>query len=146
MLEQTVKKLVFNYYIVFVLLVLTAIAGYLLQRVVIIDSFSKAGVLLQTINVLVLMICIPTSLKVFATKVGKLKELENEEEKLSGYLYWSKIRLIAIATPLLLSVLLHCIVRSSDNNYSMIFCAGMAGMALIFCKPLKKRVKEELGI
>ena len=144
-MEQTYKKLVFNYYIVFVLLVLTAIAGYFLREVVEIDSLSKMGVLLQTINIIVMIVFIPTSLKVFAVKVGKLKELENEKEKLAGYLYWSKLRLIAIATPLLLSVLLHCIIRS-DNNYSMIFCAGIAAMALLFCKPLKGKVREELNI
>jgi len=142
MLEQTFKKLVFNYYIVFVLLVLTGIAGYFLQQIVTIDSFDKTGITLQTVNILVLLVCIPAGMKIFSMKVSKLKELENEEEKLSGYLHWSKIRLTAIATPLLLSMLLYCIV---ENN-SMIFCVGIAGIALIFCKPIKNKVKEELDI
>ncbi len=112
MQEKTLKKLIRCYYFVFGLLILMPFVSYFLTNTITVDSFSGKGIVLQTIAILMLLICIPLGLKTFSMKVRKLKLIENEEEKLAGYLYWSKIRLLSVALPLLFNVLLYCLLSS----------------------------------
>jgi protein-S-isoprenylcysteine O-methyltransferase Ste14 len=141
-MENILKKMAFNYYIVFVLLIVVGICGYFLSRVLTIDSMTPLGVALQTLVIILLLLCIPLGIKIHSKKVQKLQENENEEEKLLVYSYWSAFRLTMIAIPLLLAVLLFYLMQSN----SMLFCGGIAALALLYCKPIPEKIFKELNI
>lgn len=117
-------------------------AGYFLGKTVSIDSFSGRGIMLQSVGILLLLICIPLGLKTFSIKIRKIKLIEDENEKLTKYLYWARIRIASVAIPLLFNILIYYLTQ----NNSMIFSAGISALALLFCKPQKHKMEEELGL
>jgi DMSO reductase anchor subunit len=141
MLENTLKKIRLNFYLVFVLLILTGIIGSFLSKSISINQLSQTGITLQTISILMLLILTPTALKIYSINIETLKDIEDKNEKLKKYFFWSNIRLLMIASPLLINVLLYCLCK----NNSMIFSAGISLIAIFFCKPQKEKMESELN-
>ena len=75
-------------------------------------------------------------------KVKKLSELESPEEKINKYKTFSFWRLTIIGCNLLLGVGFFYLL----NSRSMIFCAGIAAIALVFCKPAEVKMASELNL
>ena len=95
---------------------------------------------LQTICILTLLICIPAGLKLHSVKVKELQNIDNQEEKIKGYYFWSKIRLAIMLLPFVLNLILYLITK----NISIFYCVGISVLAMLFCIPRKKRMLREL--
>ena len=144
MIESAIKKLFLYYYLVFVLLILTAVLGHFLSLKLAIDTNSARGVSAQTFSIFILLIFIPSALKIFSVKVNKLSKNEdlNIIDKINKYVFWSNIRLAMIAFSLLINVLFYYLIQ----NNSMLFCAAISAVAVLFCRPKKDKMLEELNI
>jgi len=96
----------------------------------------------QMAGILVLLIAIPLGLKYYSIQVKKIRDIKNEEEKIKKYTNLFIVRLAAIEFPLLLNLMMFIITK----NTSMMYCVGIAFLALLFCKPNKIKMLEELNV
>ena len=77
-------------------------------------------------------------------KVKQLAAREDldEDAKAARYLPLAAWRLVAIGADLLVGIALFYLLGSR----SMIYCAAIAAVALVFCKPSEMKASSELGI
>ncbi|OQB31362.1 MAG: hypothetical protein BWY08_00546 [Bacteroidetes bacterium ADurb.Bin174] len=142
-MKQTLKKLTIAYYLIYVAAIAVAAIGYLLFRSgLVIDSKSQAGIIISSVLILLIICSIPLTLTVFNRKTKQWAELEDAPEKLKKYTKASIIRLAIIGTDFLLGILFFFLL----NSQNIIILAGIAAIALLFCKPAKVKIMAELKI
>ena len=141
-IDKLVKKLIFVYYVVYFLAVLSAVLGYYLtfKGNLFIDPQSSTGITLTSIFILYIIGSIPLTLGGFHLMTKKWAVLDNLNEKIVKYQKGAILRLILIGINVAIGVFLFYITHSQ----SMIFCAGIAAIALFFCKPSGAKVISEL--
>jgi len=137
--KEVYKKLSLIFNFIFFSAIISVVVFYYFSQEAL---FTEDLVIFQTVVILMLLICIPGGLKLYAVKVKALQNITDKEEKLTKYVSWNIVRLALIEGPLFFSLIVYFLTR----NNSMLFCAGIAIMALIFCKPNWQKMKEELGI
>ena len=137
--KEVYKKLSLIFNFIFFGAIISVVAIYYFSREALL---TEDLIIFQTAVILMLLICIPGGLKLYAVKVKALQNIADKEEKLNQYVSWNIVRLALIEAPLFFSLVVYFLTK----NNSMLFCAGIAIMALIFCKPSLQRMKEELGI
>ena len=93
-----------------------------------------------------ILVSIPSALAIFHRNLKKWREIEDPFLKSKKYIYGSQIRLVIVGLGLVISVIGHFILYVNTQNMSMIFCAGVAAIALFFCKPSVNKVANELEI
>lgn len=141
MTNKTLKKLQLNYYLVFLLLILTSVIGYFLSQYFSLEQNTSTKTLMQTIGIFLLLILIPLGLKLHNTKIKSIKLIE-KQDILSEYTFWSNIRLLMIAIPLVINTLFYYLTQ----DISMLYSAAIAAIALLFCKPTRAKIEEELNL
>jgi len=136
------KKLSIFYYSVFVLAVLFAVVGYFFNKNGLIVADRSVVDIFKLIIIVYMLTIIPLSLKVFSTKVKKIAQIENENEKFAKYLSIAKIRIALLSIIFLFGIIAFYIINVKDY----IYIAGIGAIVLIFCLPTKNRIENDLFI
>ncbi|MDD3320836.1 MAG: hypothetical protein PHS59_05270 [Paludibacter sp.] len=144
LIDRTQKTLSGIYYIVYTMAVLFAVAGYYLtvKGNLFVNPQSELGITLTSIFIIYIIGSIPLTLGGFHYMTKKWIALENEVEKIEKYKNGAILRLIIVGISIGIGVFLFYVTRSQ----SMIFCAGIAAIALFFCKPMRAKIISELKL
>jgi hypothetical protein len=145
MLENIYRKLKNIYYLVFILLAFIVLLFYFFGGsffFISIVADRNLDIALQTLCILSVLICIPFGLWFYAVRVRKLSKLDDEPQKLAAYFPTAILRMGLVVLAFMLNMVLYLLTQ----NNSMLFCAGIAALALIFCKPYKWKIAEELEL
>ncbi|MDP4240181.1 MAG: hypothetical protein Q8904_11995 [Bacteroidota bacterium] len=143
-MERIVKRINLAYYLIYTLTILSTIVGYLVTQTseTTVDVKSPLSIALSSMVILYIIISIPAALYLFHRNTKKWIELEDNFIKLEKYAAGATWRLLAIGFGLVLSVIVFYIIRTE----SMIFCAAITAIALLFCKPSEVKIKSELNL
>ncbi len=142
-MRKIINRLTLVYYGFYLLAIALAACGYrfLAGSQTLIDAQSSAGIALSSAYIVLLVASIPLALKLFNIKVKKLAAVTDAEAKEQAYMRLSVWRLVVIGANLLIGITLFYLMGSQ----SMIFCAAIAAIALVFCKPGEVRAERELA-
>ena len=144
-MRKATNKLTLIYYCIYFVAVLLAIGGYyyMNQKEALMEEHSQNATTITSIYLIYLVASIPLSLKFFNSAAKKLANIElNNEEKIKKYTQYSFLRLLAISISLFIGIILFYALSSR----SMIYCAGIAAVALVFCKPSEVKMANDLNI
>lgn len=142
-MKKTLTKITIAYYVVYIAAVLAATAGYyILREGFSIDVQSQTGIALSSALIIFIIGSIPVTLGLFHRYSKKIVALEDVEIRLKKYEMASYLRLTIIGLGLIFGVLFFYILHSQ----SMLFCAGIAAIALFFCKPSKSKMINDIDI
>ena len=143
-MERTIKKINLVYYAVYTATILSTIIGYLLNlsSTGSVGPKSDMGIALASILIMYIIVSIPLSLRLFHKMTKKWRTIEDEALKFQKYENGAILRLVIIGIGLVSSVILFYVLRTE----SMIFCAGIAAIALLFCKPSEGKIVSDLKL
>lgn len=142
-MKETLRQLTIAYYCVYAAAIAAALTGfYILRSGLRIEPLSQTGTILNSILIVLIIGCIPVTLAVFNKKTKNWAKLENQDQKLALYKTAGTIRIAIIGIALITGVLFFYIM----NSQSMIFCAGIAAIALFFCKPSEAKIETDLEL
>jgi hypothetical protein len=142
-MKKIIKQLTILYYAFYVLaIVLATIAYVVVDKNTAFVEPNTNEMVITTVYILFLVCSIPLALKLFNIKVRKLSENESIDEKIEKYRMYSFWRLMVIGINMLIGIGFFYFL-SSD---SMLFCAGIAAIALVFCKPSERKMEVELDL
>lgn len=144
-MKKTIKNIAQVYYIIYATTILSTVAGYLMNLQGItrtIDPKTTIGITLSSILILYILISIPFALGGFHRMTKKLKLIEDEQLKFAKYEKGAILRLSAIGTGLIGSVIAFYLM----NDISMIYCVGITAIALLFCKPTESKIESDLKL
>ena len=140
-IDKLVKILKLEYILfwcVTVLLVVSYEMGSITEGSLVGDGRSEY--ILQMMGVVMTIVFLPMSLKVFSVVVKRWVRFKSEDEALKSYRRWSEIRLAL----LLITVLFNLNVYYQILDTSALLCAGMGLLTSLFCVPGVGRVMTEL--
>lgn len=142
-MKKTLRTLNIAYYAIYVAAIIAASVGYfILKSGINIDPQSQAGITISSVLIIFIIGSVPVTLGTFHRYCKKLAISEDQELKIQKYQSASLLRLVIIGTALFLGVLFFYIMQSQ----SMIFCAGIAAIALYFSKPTQGKLLTDLNI
>lgn len=142
-MKKTLRELQLVYYAVYIGAIAAALLGYYILRSGLnIDPLSPAGTALSSVLIVYIIGSIPGSLWLFHKYNQKLQKEPEVSVRLSKYKKAAILRLTVIGLALLAGVIFYFILRSQ----SMIFCAGIAAIGLVFCKPSEVKIITDLQI
>ena len=142
-MKQTLIQLFITLISVYLIALISAILGfYFLKSSIYIDPLSGNGVALNTILLFFIIGSIPLSLAIFNRYTKKWALLEDKNLRITSYKNAGIIRILIIGLALVLGIVFYYIM----NSQSMLFSAGMAAVALIFCIPTKAKITTELNL
>ena len=142
-MKKIINQLTILYYAFYALAVVLATIAYLIvEQDTAFVKPSTAETVIISVYILFLICSIPLALKLFNMKVKKLSEIESLEKKYEKYRMYSFWRLIVIGINMLIGIGFFYFLRSE----SMLFCAGIAAIALVFCKPSERKMEMELEL
>lgn len=132
------------YYLIYTITILSTIIGYVvtMSRETSVDVKSPLSITLSSIVILYIIISIPAALALFHRSTKKWAAIEDRFTKINKYVAGATWRLLAVGFGLVLSVMVFYILRSE----SMIFCAGISAIALLFCKPTEGKIISDLNL
>lgn len=147
-IRRIVNQINQAYYLVYTSTILSTMIGYYLtmNREAAPDSKSELSISLSSFIILYMIISIPAALALFHRNLKKWKEIEDQFLKHKKYILGAKLRLLAVGFGLVISVIGHFYLYAGTSNMSLIACAGIAAIALFFCKPSAIKVANELDI
>lgn len=147
-IARIVRQINQAYYLVYTTTILSTILGYYLtmNREAAPDLKSESTIAVSSLIILYILISIPAALALFHRNLKKWREIQDEFLKHKKYISGAKLRLLVVGTGLVASVVGHFILYAGTQNMSMIACAGIAAIALFFCKPSVNKVANELEI
>jgi hypothetical protein len=142
-MEELIKKAyriaLVSYYGVFIGAILIALLGFKVSQ----HSFvfpEETVTVISTLSYLFLIISIPLILWLYNKKISNMTT--NATERVSFYGKWIKVRVFTIGAGLFLNIFLFYLFHS----YSFLYAAGISAIALLFCKPNKNTIENELII
>lgn len=143
-MERVVRKINLAYYLIYTLTILSTIIGYMatMNNENTVDIKSNFSITLSSIVILYIMISIPGALALFHRYTKKISEIEDKFTKLNRYTTAATWRLLIVGFGLVFSVIAFYFIRTQ----SMIFCAGIAAIALLFCKPSEAKISSDLKL
>lgn len=138
-----------TYYVMLILTLLAALAGYKIMH----SGFTMSpdtSFVVYNVMIWYVIITLPTSLTIFRHSVKSLRNIEDEERRTSIYTRYALIRMLVIGVGLLACVILFyltntSIVEGAKKNMSLFWLAGIEAIGLVFCKPTEKRISRDLG-
>lgn len=130
-INKACKNLVFQYYLIYALLILELVAAKLADFPVLLEA--SAGYVIRVVTVMFLLVMIPLVLKLFSIRTKCNKGLEY-------YIRQSKIEMWLLSLPAFLSGLAYYVLK--DTN--ILFCYLIAFVALIFTKPSIAKIEAYL--
>ena len=142
-MERTVKKINNAYYMIYTLTILSTIIGYLAtQSRDAVDPKSQLSITLSSIVIIYILISLPAAISIFNRSTKKWKLIEDDFTKMNKYAAGATWRILAVGFGLVLSVVSFYFIRTE----SMIFCAGISAIALLYCKPTVGKITSDLKL
>lgn len=147
-IRRIVSQINQAYYLVYTSTILSTMIGYFMtmNREVAPDTKSETSIALSSLIILYMIISIPGALALFHRKLKTWNQIEDQFLKQKKYIFGAKLRLLAVGFGLVISVIGHFYLYAGTSNMSLIACAGIAAIALFFCKPSINKVANELDI
>ena len=144
-MNKALKTITMVYYAFYATTLLSALMGFMLTRdsQTSIVAKSPLGITISSIVILYLLVSIPLALAGFYRLSQQWKTIEDEATKLEKYTKYSIIRLALIGTAMEISIIAFYFMRS---EMSLLYCFGIAAVALIFCKPSARKIISELDL
>ena len=140
---KIITKITLIYYGIYTTTILLAVLIFLNKNnQIFIESKSTLGITLTDIVILYMLVSIPLALGGFFRMTKKWRLIEDETLKFKAYQNGSIIRLLLIGVGLIGSIAVFYLIR----NISIVYCAGIAAIALIFCKPNESKMISELKL
>ncbi|MDR3119384.1 MAG: hypothetical protein LBU44_08240 [Mediterranea sp.] len=142
-LKQTVRKLKKQYALFWLLPVLLAAAfevGLLSEGLC--TGNPQMMYAWETAGILIALVCVPLSLKLFGLALKKKIGRSRTAETLSRYVFLSGVRLGILEAAVLPNILVYYLTLSNIG----IFCSLISLTASVFCLPSEKRMCEELNL
>ena len=102
----------------------------------------RATYFAETLTILLVAICVPVSLKLFAWVLTRKIDKVSLPEALHLYSFWSKIRMLLLTLPMLAGFAVYYLMLSNKG----VLCAFIALTASLFCLPGERRLRKELHI
>ncbi len=143
-MEEKIKKVyriaLASYYSMFASAILVAFIGFKISR----DSFNfneEITTAISTLSIIFLVVSIPLILWLYNQKITKITTI-HKDVRYSFYIKWIKIRIFTVGFGLLINILLFYLFHS----YSFLYAAGISAVAMLFCKPNKNTIENELTI
>jgi hypothetical protein len=141
-MKRTLRILLTAYYAVYAAAILAATSGYyILKSGFKIDPLTSEGTIINSIVILYIISTVPLALAIFNKMTKKWALIQDENEQLEKYRNGGIYRILIIGTGLVLGVVFFYVM----NSQSMIFCAGIAAVALFFCKPSENKILNDLN-
>jgi hypothetical protein len=141
-MKRTLRVLLTAYYAVYAAAILAATSGYyILKSGFKIDPLTSEGTIINSIVILYIISTVPLALALFNKMTKKWALIQDENEQLEKYKSGAIYRILIIGTGLVLGVVFFYVM----NSQSMIFCAGIAAVALFFCKPSENKIMNDLN-
>ena len=133
------KQLSTFYYTVFIFTAVFAVViGYFLKEIGLVVTNNTLIDILKSIIIGYMLIIIPLSLKIFSSKVKKIAQIDDENEKFAKYSFLAKIRIALIADVVFIGIIAFFILQKTNiqmPQYDFLYIAGIGIIALFFCKP-----------
>jgi len=143
MIKKVLNKLTLVYYGIYIAAIGLAVLGFQLHKSGFsIDDKSQLGIAISSVLIILIIGSMPLTLRIFSNKTKKWALIDDTQIKLQKYEQGSIIRLVIVGTGFLLGILFFFIL----NSQSMIFCAGIAAIAVFFCKPSEVKIISELKL
>ncbi|MBD9091963.1 MAG: hypothetical protein EGQ20_05500 [Bacteroides oleiciplenus] len=102
----------------------------------------RATYFAETLTILLVAVCVPVSLKLFAWVLTRKIDMVSLPEALRLYSFWSKIRMLLLTLPMLVGFAVYYLMLSNKG----VLCAFIALTASLFCLPGEGRLRKELHI
>ena len=142
-MKEALKKLKTQYYSIYAAAISAAVGGFQLFKAgYTIDEKSQFGIAISSVLIILIIGSIPLTLSIFNKKLKKWKTEEDIALRIKLYQKGSTIRICIIGTGFVLGILFFFLMHSQ----SMIFSAGIAAIALFFCKPAEVKLIADLQI
>ena len=144
-MEKIVKRINLAYSLIYTATILATIIGYMLTSTsesTIPSPKSELSISLSTLVIAYILISIPAALAIFHRNTKKWAAIEDRFTKINKYVAGAKLRLLVVGLGLVMSVVVFYILRTP----SMIFCALIAAVALLFCRPSENRIISDLKL
>jgi hypothetical protein len=142
-MKKIINKISLVYYCIYAATIISAVFIFLnKENVALLDSKSGLGIALTDIVILYMLLSIPLALGGFYRMAKKWRTIEDEKIKFSKYQNGAIIRLIIIGIGLIGSIIVFYLLR----DISLIYCSGIAAIALIFCKPTEGKISSDLNL
>ncbi|MDR3327051.1 MAG: hypothetical protein LBT04_02790 [Prevotellaceae bacterium] len=139
-MDKLIKKLKLFFLSICAVAILTTVTSYFSFKNDIIITNQNAVIAIKSAILLFMLIIIPLALKWFSKRVKKIAEIEDENLQLSSYQSASIMRIALISASLLVSTLGYFFLDATD----LLYAAGIAVIAMLFCFPTKTRVENDL--
>ncbi len=141
--QKLSKKLIGWYYGMLVLAVIAATTMYLLiskELITPIDPLTVAGQIVQYIVIGYVIISVPGALA-YGKWVCKKIIQADEDTQFRRYFQMGLLRIVLMGIGMALGIVGFYLLQA---NQSMILCAGISAIGLIFCKPNARKIELEL--
>ena len=142
-IKQLLKRLKIEFVAVWCLVLLLVVCyevGLFTEGIFVGDV--RMDYILTTIGILLTIVMIPLSLRLFNLNLVKRISKLSTFEALKSYRRWSEVRLAL----LLVAALLNMSIYYLTLNTTGLFCSLMALLATFFCIPTKERLLKELDL
>ncbi len=142
-MTKIIKPLITLHYAAYILAILIASFGINFSKSIgfSIDPLSEIGIAISSVLIIIVIGSVPASLWLFHKKAQTLQKIENVNEKVALWAKYARIRLVVLGLALNLGVLFFYVLQM---NNSMLFCAGIAAIGMIFSKPSEIRLITDL--
>ena len=146
-MDLIINKLIRNLYLelgaTWAIVVLTCILGELdvIPNGVWVPKGHQFEFYVEVVNVLLVIVCVPLSLKLFSLNTQRCLLRMNKDEALASYHLWSLVRLGLLLICMEIGVLTYYLLLDNKG----LFCAGIALIASFFCIPSTAKVRAFLA-
>lgn len=142
-MTKIIKPLITLHYAAYILAILIASFGINFSKSIgfSIDPLSEIGIAISSVLIIVIIGSVPASLWLFHKKAQTLQTIEDVNQKVALWAKYARIRLVVLGLALNLGVLSFYVLQM---NKSMLFCAGIAAIGMIFSKPSEIRLITDL--
>jgi hypothetical protein len=141
-IKETVKKLNLFSFVFLVLFIGSCILfNYDILPTGIWAGNANADYLSETVVVLLSLLVVPFSLRLFDLKLAKTDGMD-VEKAIKSYFVWAMVRIALLYMTTLLNVAVYFLTQETK----MFFCALMVFAITLYCNPGEKRMRRELKI
>lgn len=142
-MEKLRKTLILWYYGAFVLAVAAATLGYfcVARQWFVVAPKTQANTMIYTFIILYVIVSTPLILKWFSRMVARLRAVPDADDRCRRYGRVAKVRLAVVTVGLVGSLFFYYVLCEQ----SLLWLAGIAAIALYFCKPTCAKVEQDLS-
>lgn len=138
--EKIYKHLLIAYYTAFLLFFAVFFVCFTIVKSHPFDFSQNVRIALQSVGIMYVLASVPFALWYFHRTTLKIKEMD-DVLKAKKYKNTALIRIFLIAFGVMLNVTFYCFLQDK----SMFYCAVIAALAFIFCKPQKNKIVQDLS-